>query len=636
MRTTNFSSRWFIVVLILLSAALLNSCTLTSGNQAKPVSRPGGTTLSILEPQAGRDAALDFIKDTHGVDLPIGTGNWSEKNITPNGVTTSAAYEYTSGNWIASIIYRIVDPSEILYRVTVANNLGFDWEGEVDAYGSITETAYKPGQLQEQGTATHAPPPVPTRTPTLTPTPEIFLQYYSDSSYRLEFQYPSSWSLSTLPAGRNIGTSFAAKTLELIQDDMKLVVQYKFPWEITTLETIVPAGKIEIRRTVTLFGQEYPLKFVVDGEKVLYMFFNATFDDLEFHFHLETTTLEIPVSPQIEAEQIIASLVRTGDPFPSPTVQFTLSPTPKPIGTSSGSGTGSGSGSTETQDCNRANFISHVTIPEGTVLPPGVTFIKTWRIQNAGTCAWTTAYRLVFSEGDLMGADKSVPLTASVSPGSSIDISVEMTAPGEEGQYQGYWILNDDQGNPFGLGDQKNGLIPVDIRVVIPEEIYAYDFGINYCDASWVNNHDQTLPCPGDSGSTNGFVVLLANPKLENRQENELALWVHPYEERYGWIQGLYPAYRVVSGDHFMAWVGCMADSSKCSIKFSLDYLEKGGKIVNLGSWTETYDGEITMIDLDLTQLAGKRVRFILTTEALTENFTAAQGFWFVPRIESP
>jgi hypothetical protein len=37
---------------------------------------------------------------------------------------------------------------------------------------------------------------------------------------------------------------------------------------------------------------------------------------------------------------------------------------------------------------------------------------------------------------------------------------------------------------------------------------------------------------------------------------------------------------------------------------------------------------------MDLSDLAGERVQFILGVEANTRNVEDAQGFWFVPRID--
>ena len=40
--------------------------------------------------------------------------------------------------------------------------------------------------------------------------------------------------------------------------------------------------------------------------------------------------------------------------------------------------------------CDWMAFVTDVTIPDGTVLQPNETFVKTWRIKNIGTCAWNT------------------------------------------------------------------------------------------------------------------------------------------------------------------------------------------------------------------------------------------------------
>ena len=42
-----------------------------------------------------------------------------------------------------------------------------------------------------------------------------------------------------------------------------------------------------------------------------------------------------------------------------------------------------------TTSCNQAEFISDVTIADGTSIEPGgVAFTKTWSLSNAGTCSW--------------------------------------------------------------------------------------------------------------------------------------------------------------------------------------------------------------------------------------------------------
>ena len=37
--------------------------------------------------------------------------------------------------------------------------------------------------------------------------------------------------------------------------------------------------------------------------------------------------------------------------------------------------------------CDKAQFIADVTVRDGTIMSPGQTFTKTWRLKNVGTCA---------------------------------------------------------------------------------------------------------------------------------------------------------------------------------------------------------------------------------------------------------
>src|SRR5258706_10212245 len=60
--------------------------------------------------------------------------------------------------------------------------------------------------------------------------------------------------------------------------------------------------------------------------------------------------------------------------------------------------------------CDWAAYVKDVTIPDGTIFAPGAQFTKTWRLQNIGTCTWTSSYTLVFSSGDSI----SGPATANV------------------------------------------------------------------------------------------------------------------------------------------------------------------------------------------------------------------------------
>lgn len=115
--------------------------------------------------------------------------------------------------------------------------------------------------------------------------------------------------------------------------------------------------------------------------------------------------------------------------------------------------------------CNRAGFISENFI-DGTEVTPNLTFVKTWRLQNDGSCTWTSGYQLIFYAGDQMGAPSSISLTGvTVPPGAQIDISVQLKSPGTPGTYQGDFMLKASDGQVFGIGVGAGGRFWVNVVV---------------------------------------------------------------------------------------------------------------------------------------------------------------------------
>lgn len=105
---------------------------------------------------------------------------------------------------------------------------------------------------------------------------------------------------------------------------------------------------------------------------------------------------------------------------------------------------------TKTIDCSPgSDFVADVTIPDGTIIEPGETFVKTWRIRNAGNCEWKSSYAVVFTDGERLGPAKRS--LAVISPGEELDISLEMEAPTTPGSYQATWELQDTHNEPFGF-----------------------------------------------------------------------------------------------------------------------------------------------------------------------------------------
>ena len=114
--------------------------------------------------------------------------------------------------------------------------------------------------------------------------------------------------------------------------------------------------------------------------------------------------------------------------------------------------------------CDWASFVKDVTIPDGTVVQAGNTFVKTWRLKNRGTCTWTADYALIYSSGNQMGQTATVKFPGNVAPGETVDLSVSLTAPASSGNYRGYWMLRNSSGAIFGFGDNANKAFYVDIQ----------------------------------------------------------------------------------------------------------------------------------------------------------------------------
>lgn len=161
-------------------------------------------------------------------------------------------------------------------------------------------------------------------------------------------------------------------------------------------------------------------------------------------------------TPSPEAQTLIET---AAGPQPSPTLPVaTLPAQPAPTTAAAGS-------TVAVPGADRAEFVADVNIPDDTVFAPGQSFTKTWRISNTGQTTWTTGYGLLFIDGDLLGAEATVPLPEEVAPGEQVDISVDMIAPETVGSYISYWKLKTPDGKIFGFGSTGNEAIWVKISV---------------------------------------------------------------------------------------------------------------------------------------------------------------------------
>ena len=158
--------------------------------------------------------------------------------------------------------------------------------------------------------------------------------------------------------------------------------------------------------------------------------------------------------------------------------------------------------------CNRASFVKDVTYPDNTAVEPNAVFTKTWRLKNTGSCTWTSGYVLLFDTGDKMNAPAVATITSgSIAPGSTIDISVDLTAPATPGTYQGNFKLRSPDNIVFGINADGQGPFWVKVVVAPPTatptatSIPVYSSGSLAPTSSQTVNLDegQITPAAGDS-----------------------------------------------------------------------------------------------------------------------------------------
>jgi len=107
--------------------------------------------------------------------------------------------------------------------------------------------------------------------------------------------------------------------------------------------------------------------------------------------------------------------------------------------------------SNQSADCtNILQYIApDLTYPDGTVVKPGESIDKQWKVKNAGTCNWDSTYTLQMMGGDSMSSTSPQALVPARN-GTETTISVQFTAPMVSGHYTSQWKAFAPNGQPFG------------------------------------------------------------------------------------------------------------------------------------------------------------------------------------------
>jgi len=277
--------------------------------------------------------------------------------------------------------------------------------------------------------------------------------------------------------------------------------------------------------------------------------------------------------------------------------------------------------------------VEDVTVPDASIFTPGSQFTKVWRLKNNGTCTWTTKYRLVFVNGDILSGVNNTPLPVDVKPGQTVDIVMNFTAPLFEGSYRSNWQIKNEKGQLFGTTAAANRPFWVDIKVQSPLlSGTVYDFVANACSAQWFSGFGS-LPCKGKDKDKNGFVLIQTSAKLEDGTTlSNPSLLMVPQNINNGYIRAVYPSFKIQSGDHLQAIVNCEGGATSCGVLFRVDYQLADGIVRDFWAFGEQYDGKYFTVDLDLTPLAGQDVKFVLTILSLGDA-PGDRALWVQPRI---
>ena len=142
-------------------------------------------------------------------------------------------------------------------------------------------------------------------------------------------------------------------------------------------------------------------------------------------------------------------LIDSPSPLASPSAALTATGTPVPAAV--------------VGSCEVGASLVDETYPDGTIVQPGETFTKVWKVQNTGTCYWDASWQLVFYDGDLMDGIATYSFPQPAEPGQVVDVPIILRAPAQGGTYTGEWMIKTPWGATFGVGSYS---VPLSVSIV--------------------------------------------------------------------------------------------------------------------------------------------------------------------------
>lgn len=100
-----------------------------------------------------------------------------------------------------------------------------------------------------------------------------------------------------------------------------------------------------------------------------------------------------------------------------------------------------------------AEFVTDVTLSDGTEVERSSTTVKTWRFRNTGSVTWEQ--RLMVRDQSSSGMECKTPNRVTIDttkPGQTVDISVPVTTPDRPTRCKVLWSMTDGDGQPMFPG----------------------------------------------------------------------------------------------------------------------------------------------------------------------------------------
>ena len=139
----------------LLGLAVILTLLILSGCRPAATGEPpasGADTAVVPDPASALDVALDHLRQQYGDEAPPPDLDWTEENITAEGLVGASTFRYQTDSWNATVSFPVVLPSATVYTIELFGRQGeFYWQGQVDAQGNVSELKVNP--VEEAGLA---------------------------------------------------------------------------------------------------------------------------------------------------------------------------------------------------------------------------------------------------------------------------------------------------------------------------------------------------------------------------------------------------------------------------------------------------------------------------------------------------